>query len=62
MTLPYTVMAKTNLVLANKSDSLRTTVPSYIVKQFKLKAGDKIDWELAVEDGEMRIVVIPRRQ
>jgi len=55
MTTTYTCMARTNLVLANKSDSLRTTVPSHIVKQFNLKPGDRIDWELVVENGGMGV-------
>ena len=41
----------TNLVLANKSESLRTTVPAHIARQFKLKAGDRLAWEMVVEDG-----------
>ena len=36
----------TNLVLANKSESLRTTVPAHIARQFKLKAGDRLAWEM----------------
>lgn len=33
---------------ASKSQSLRTTVPMSIVKQFKLTEEDKIDWILKV--------------
>ena len=54
-------MVKTNLVLANRSDSLRTTVPTHIVKQFKLKAGNKLDWELMVEGGSLIIKITPLR-
>ena len=50
---------KTNLVFANRSGSLRTTVPSHIVKQFHLKAGDRLDWELKVMDGEIKVIVSP---
>ena len=52
---------ETNLVWANRSRSLRTTVPSHIVKQFKLGVGDKLDWELVVEEGELKIVIRPKR-
>ena len=37
--------------------SLRTVVPMSVVKQWKLKEGDKIDWEWKVVDGEMALVV-----
>lgn len=42
-----------------KSESLRTTVPRGIVKQFNLKDGDKISWKLRAENSEMIIVVRP---
>lgn len=42
-----------------KSNSLRTTVPIFIVKQFGLNEGDMLDWELAVVDGELSIIVKP---
>lgn len=54
-------MVKTNLVLANKSESLRTTVPSHIVKQFKLKQGDKLDWELIAEADSLKIIITPTK-
>ena len=50
---------RTNLVIANKSDSLRTTVPSHIIKQFKLKAGDQLEWSLVVDNNTLRIVITP---
>ena len=28
------------------SDQLRTTVPSWLVKQMDLKAGDKLEWNM----------------
>lgn len=40
----------TMLTFANKSDSLRTTVPASIVRTLKLRRGDKVDWEL-IPDG-----------
>jgi bifunctional DNA-binding transcriptional regulator/antitoxin component of YhaV-PrlF toxin-antitoxin module len=44
---------------ATKTTSLRTTVPASIARQFNLKDGDKLDWSLRAEDGEMIIVVAP---
>jgi hypothetical protein len=42
------------------SSSLRTTVPLWIVKQFGLKAGDKVLWRLETgENGELYIKVKP---
>jgi bifunctional DNA-binding transcriptional regulator/antitoxin component of YhaV-PrlF toxin-antitoxin module len=42
---------------STKNDSLRTTVPASIVHFFKLKEGDKIDWELKAFHDEMIIIV-----
>ena len=39
----------------SKSKSLRTTVPAYLVNQFDLKKGDKLNW--AIEDGAVVIQV-----
>jgi bifunctional DNA-binding transcriptional regulator/antitoxin component of YhaV-PrlF toxin-antitoxin module len=50
----------TILTLAtSKRASLRSTVPMGIVKQFGLKAGDKLDWHLDVKNNEIIIVVKP---
>lgn len=46
---------------ATKTTSLRTTVPASIARQFNLKDGDKLDWSLRAEDGEMVIVVTPTK-
>ena len=43
----------------SKSNSLRTTVPIGIVKQFNLSEGDKLNWEIRAEGGELIIVVKP---
>ena len=43
----------------SKSKSLRTTIPMGIVKQFNLSEGDKLNWEIRAEDGELIIVVRP---
>tara|TARA_R110000803_G_scaffold174347_2_gene236966 strand:- start:1957 stop:2190 length:234 start_codon:yes stop_codon:yes gene_type:complete len=42
------------------SNSLRTTIPMWIVEQFGLSAGSKIEWSLEVKDGEMSISVSPQ--
>jgi hypothetical protein len=42
---------------SSKFASLRTTIPMSIVRQWKLKDGDKLDWEWKVIDGQMEIVV-----
>jgi hypothetical protein len=43
-------------------ESLRTTVPMSIIKQFKLKAGDKLDWNFEVKNGELILTVKPIRE
>jgi len=44
---------------APKSNSLRTTVPIFIVQQFNLSEGDILEWELQIVNGELLIVVHP---
>jgi antitoxin component of MazEF toxin-antitoxin module len=44
---------------ATRTTSLRTTVPASIVKQFNLEDGDKLNWKMRVEGGELIIVVTP---
>ncbi len=40
----------TSLTKANKtSESLRTTVPSSVIKQFDLKEGDKLRWQFETD-------------
>jgi len=41
------------------SKSLRTTVPSGVVKQLKLTVGGKLDWEIKAENGKLVVVVTP---
>lgn len=41
----------------NKGESLRTTVPMSIVKQFGLTEDDKLDWTLKAEGGELIIQI-----
>ena len=51
---------QTTLTLATTGkESLRTTVPISIIKNFKLKAGDKLDWAFDIKEGKMIIVVQP---
>jgi uncharacterized protein YxjI len=42
---------------SSKFASLRTTIPMPVVKQCKLKEGDRLDWEWKVQDGEMVLIV-----
>lgn len=44
---------------ATKGESLRTTVPMSIVKQFGLTDEDKLDWTLKVDDGQLVIQIKP---
>jgi hypothetical protein len=37
--------------------SLRTTIPMSIVRQWRLKQGDKLDWSWEARNGEMILVV-----
>jgi len=51
----------TQLILANKSNSLRSTIPYCIVKQFHLNPGDQIEWYMKVIDNELQIIVNPKK-
>ena len=42
--------------------SLRATVPIGIVRQFRLKVGDKLNWTLEARDGEIIVVITPERK
>ena len=54
---------KTKLTLAKtETDSLRTTVPSSIVRQMKLNAGDKLEWQIESLDPVVIRVTIVRSQ
>jgi hypothetical protein len=49
---------KTKLFINSKEKpSLRTTVPISIVRQWKLKQGDYIDWSWEIVKNEMVVVV-----
>jgi len=49
-------------IATSKKQSLRTTVPMSIVKQFNLQGGDKLEWIFDVKDGEMVILVRPTKE
>lgn len=54
----------TSLTKANKnSESLRTTVPSSIIKQFDLKEGDKLRWQFETnKKGEIVVKLEPIKE
>lgn len=41
--------------------SLRTTVPSTIIKLLELNEGDKLTWECNIENDEVHIKVSPKK-
>jgi hypothetical protein len=53
----------TSLTKANKtSESLRTTVPSSVIKQFDLREGDKLRWQFETnKKGEIFVKIDPMR-
>ena len=57
--MPRTKGEKTKLVNAKtSSDSLRATVPSFIVKSLHLEAGDEMEWEIeSIEQGSVKITI-----
>ncbi len=50
-----TTIAKASTIV----NSYRTTVPAGIMSHFNLKEGDKLDWTLKAENGELVINVKP---
>jgi hypothetical protein len=49
---------KTTLTKAStKSESLRTTVPAGIVKQFYMSEGDQLEWEIKVVENNLGILI-----
>ena len=41
------------------TDSLRTTVPSSIVRQMKLNIGDQMEWQIeSLDPGVVRVTII----
>lgn len=54
---------KTTITKASTiTNSLRTTVPAGIINQFNLKDGDRLDWTLKAENGEIIVIVKPEKQ
>ncbi len=49
-------------VATTKSKSLRTTIPIGFVRQFHLREGDKLKWQINVINGKMAIIVEPLRE
>ena len=53
----------TRLAKANsRSESLRTTVPSGIVKQFDMKEGDALNWTIDIKGSKLIIEISPVKQ
>lgn len=47
---------------APRSNSLRTTVPIFITRQYNLEEGDKLSWELQpTKEGKLTIIVTPKK-
>jgi hypothetical protein len=44
---------------SSQFESLRTTIPMSVVRQLKIKVGDKLDWEFAF-DGENMYVKLKK--
>jgi hypothetical protein len=55
-------MGETTVLALNAPNkaSLRTTVPMFIVKQWSLKPGDKLDWSIDVR-GKNEIVIVVKK-
>jgi bifunctional DNA-binding transcriptional regulator/antitoxin component of YhaV-PrlF toxin-antitoxin module len=43
-------------------ESLRTTVPMSILKHYRLKAGDFLEWDLEARDNNIILVVKPIKE
>lgn len=52
-----TIITKAN----STSQSLRTTIPMSIARQFKLKEGDQLRWEIQAKENKLIVVVSPLR-
>ena len=61
--MPRTKGETTKLVNAKtSSDSLRATVPSFVVKTLHLKSGDELEWEIeSLEKGTIKVTVSKQR-
>ena len=54
----------TKLVIAKtSSDSMRATVPSFIVKTLHLEAGDELEWEIeSLKKSTIKITVVKQNR
>jgi bifunctional DNA-binding transcriptional regulator/antitoxin component of YhaV-PrlF toxin-antitoxin module len=53
-------MERTKVVLAqSESKSLRTTIPAGIARQFNIKEGSEIGWDIRARENQLEIVVVP---
>lgn len=46
----------------SKTDSLRTTIPKGIVRQFGIEQGDSLDWKIEARNGDLIIVINPNKK
>jgi hypothetical protein len=49
----------TLVATGGNSNSMRTTVPMWIVQQFGLESGGKIEWIIQAEESKMTILLEP---
>lgn len=50
-----TVLTKAN----TRSNSLRTTIPISIIRQFGLKEGDHLRWEIRAKESQLLVEISP---
>lgn len=48
---------KVNKSVSGKYKYLRTSIPSGVIKHLGLKAGDKLNWQLSVDENEKEIII-----
>ena len=53
--MPSTSNETTVVAVGGKGRSVRTVIPLWVVQQMKIKVGDKISWNLKVEEGEIQV-------
>ena len=53
-----TTIAKASTI----ANSYRTTVPAGIMSQFNLKDGDRLDWTLKAEKGNLIVIIKPEKK
>jgi len=52
----------TTINKANINGSYKTSIPSFIIPQFGLSVGDKLEWLIcAADNGEFYIKVVPKK-